>query len=189
MGALVPNPNDMQVINALNSLFSEPRITGLRTWMATSGNDKHLFAPGRNLHRIAYRLKIHPSAGTGTNPRGRWFKFIKEFLKERPDGPGHPRNHDIILTALESFVGDENCCTGIRFWARYGAAAELPSGVDYKAVVEQESPDPASGSYWASITLLCRHDLPANAGAIPDPSNANGGTDNNESGAERPNIP
>ena|ERR1700682_3002146 len=187
MGGLVPSPADMEVINALNSVFSEPRLTKLRTWMATSGNDKSLFTAGRNLHRIAYRLKIHPTSGAGTNPRGRWFKFLKEYLKERPDGAGHPKNHDIILAALESFVGDTNC-TGIHFWARYGSATELPVGIDYKALVVQESPDPGSGSYWGSITLLCRHDLPNNAGAIQDPSNANGGSDNNESGAERPNV-
>jgi hypothetical protein len=88
---------------------------------------------------------------------------------------------------LEGFVGDANCA-GIRFWARYGSAADLRVGIDYKAVVTQEAADPNTGSYWGSITLLCRHDLPANAGAIPDPSNANGGNDNNEGGAEQPNI-
>ena len=41
LGSLVPNPNDMEAINALNSLFSEPRLTGLRQWMAA--NDKSLF--------------------------------------------------------------------------------------------------------------------------------------------------
>ncbi len=188
MGGLVPSPADMEVINALNSVFSDPRLTALRTWMDTAGNDKQLFAGGRNLHRIAYRLKIHPNSNAGTNPRGRWFKFLKDFLKERPDGVGHPKNHDIILAALESFVDDAINCKGIHFWARYGSGAELPTGIDYKAVVTQEPPDPNSGSYWGSITLLCRHDLPNNAGDIPDPSKANHGDDNGEGGDEQPPV-
>src|SRR5690349_15042502 len=97
MGGLVPNPNDLQAINQLDDLFSQPRLKGLRDWM--SANDSNLFAPGRRLFRIAYRLNIAPTAGS--NPRGRWFKFLKDFLNDRPDGPGKPKNHDIILTALD----------------------------------------------------------------------------------------
>ena len=115
MGSLVPNPNDMEVINALNSVFSDPRLTALRTWMTTAGNDPNLFAAGRHLHRIAYRLNIHPTSGAGTNPRGRWFKFLQSFLNERPDGAGKAKNHDIILTALDGFVSDPHCA-GIHFW-------------------------------------------------------------------------
>src|SRR5260370_9555231 len=165
MGSLVPNPNDMEVINALNSVFFDPRLTALRTWMTTAGNDPNLFAAGRHLHRIAYRLNIHPTSGAGTNPRGRWFKFLQSFLNERPDGAGKAKNHDIILTALDGFVSDPHCA-GIHFLARYGSGPELPVGIDYKAVVEQEAPDTTSGLYWGSITLLCRHDLPSTAGTI-----------------------
>jgi hypothetical protein len=174
----------MEAINALNSLFSEPRLTILRQWMAA--NDQSFFASGRKLHRIAYRLKVHPTSGAATNPRGRWFKFLKETLKERPDGTGHPKNHDLILSALEGYVGDPNC-SGIHFWARYGSGGELPNGIDYKAVVMQEAADPNTGCYWGSVTLLCRHDL-GNIGAINDPTTANGEADPNEGGAEQPPV-
>ena len=84
MGGLVPSPYDMEAINALNTVFSIPHLTNLRTFMAA--NDTNFFAAGRHLHRIAYRLKIHPSSNAGNNPRGRWFKFLKHNLGERPGG-------------------------------------------------------------------------------------------------------
>jgi hypothetical protein len=183
MGGLVPNPNDLEVINALNGVFSEPRLTALRDWK--DAHDPNFFAAGRRLHRIAYRLKIHPT--TGANPRGRWFKFLKNFLKERPNGVGGSKNHDIILAAIDGFVDDRTNCSGIRFWARYSSGAELPAGIDYGAVVTQETPDPTTGAYWGSITLLCRHDLGA-IGTIPDPTQANGEADPGEGGAEQPSV-
>jgi hypothetical protein len=185
MGGLVPNPNDLQVLNQLNSLFSEPRLDVLRAWI--SANDPKFFAAGRHLHRLAYRLNIAPT--TGPNPRGRWFKFLKDFLKERPYGPGGPRNFEIILSALDGYAGD-GCdvnCKGIRFWARYGAAAELPTGIDYKAVIAQDPPD-TTGLYWASITLLCRHDLAGSVAPISDPTTANGDADPNENPTEQPPV-
>lgn len=182
MGALVPNPNDLQVINQLNGLFSEPRLTTLRNWIAA--NDPNFFAGGKKLHRIAYRLNLAPTGGA--NPRGRWFKYLKDFLKERPDGSGRPKNHDIILTALDGYVSDHNC-TGIRFWARY-ASTELPTGIDYKAVVAEDAPDTGSGLYWASITLLCRHDLSGGVAPIPDPTTANGDADPGETAPEQPPV-
>ncbi len=192
MGALVPNPNDMEVINALNTLFSDPHLTKLRNWMSGAHGDPNLFASGRHLFRISYRLKVHPTHMTVTNPRGRWFAFLKFCLGERPYGAGQPTNHDIILSALGGFVDDAKC-VGIHFWAQYGAGvgaglAQIPSGFNYKAVVTQEPADPNSGQYWGSITLLCLHDLPAGAPTVPDPSAANGDDDNGESGDEQPNI-
>jgi hypothetical protein len=182
MGSLVPNPNDLQVINQLNDLFSQPRLKGLRDWI--SANDPNFFAPGRHLFRIAYRLNIAPAAGA--NPRGRWFKFLKDFLNDRPDGSGKPKNHDIILTALDGYVGDPNC-SGIRFWARYGAATELPATIDYKAVVTQDPPD-STGLYWTSITLLCRHDLSGGVAPIHDPTTAHGDADPGETPPEQPAV-
>lgn len=198
MGGLVPNPNDLEVINQLDDLFSEPRLDALRQWMATAGNDPELFFPGRHLHRIAYRLQIFPTSAVATNPKGRWFKFLRDCLKERPNGPGTSTNHDIILSALAGFVADDQNCVGIHFWAQYNSGdpppkqppsdSQIPSGFDYRAVVTQEPADPATGEYWGSITLLCRHDIPAGAGIIPDPSAANHGQDNGESGAEQPPV-
>jgi hypothetical protein len=100
MGGLVPNPNDMEVITALNGVFSEPRLTALRAWR--DAHDPNFFAAGRRLHRIAYRLNIHPTAGA--NPRGKWFKFLKSYLKERPNGVGGSKNHDIILAAIDGLL-------------------------------------------------------------------------------------
>jgi hypothetical protein len=189
MGSLVPSPYDMEAINALNSVFSIPHLTNLRTWMAP--HDANFFARGRHLHRIAYRLKAHPSVRTGNNPRGRWFKFLKHNLGEKPGGAGTDTNHDIILTALDSFVRDP-LCDGIHFWARYGAAAELPAGINYKAVRAQETPDSDAASptyhhYWGSITLLCRSDM-GNIGADPDPTTGSGHADPGEGGVEQPPI-
>ena len=83
-------------------------------------------------------------SGAGTNPRGRWFKFLKEILRSDLTGRATPKNHDIILSALEGYVADQNC-SGIHFWARYGSGGELPTGIDYKALVLQEDPDPNLG--------------------------------------------
>jgi hypothetical protein len=189
MGGLVPSPYDMEAINALNTVFSIPHLTNLRTWMPAPRNDANFFAAGRHLHRIAYRLKIHPSSSAGNNPRGRWFKFLKDNLKERPGGAATPSNHDIILSELRRFVNDP-LCDGIHFWARYGVTSptELPLGINYRAVVTQEAPDsnaasPTYNHYWGSITLLCRSDM-GNIGADPDPTTKDGG----EGGVDQPPI-
>jgi hypothetical protein len=190
MGSLVPSPYDMEAINALNTVFSIPHLSNLRTWIAA--NDPNFFdVANRHLHRIAYRLKAHPSSAAGNNPRGRWFKFLKHNLGERPSGAGTPTNHDFILTGLASFVND-HLCDGIHFWARYGAAAELPVGINYKAVKAQEAADSDAASptyrhYWGSITLLCRGDM-GNIGPDPDPTTAGGHADGNEHGQEQPPV-
>jgi hypothetical protein len=191
MGALVPSPYDMEAINALNSVFSMPRLGGLRIWIAA--HDTDFFVLGRHLHRIAYRVKAHPSSSSGNNPRGRWFKFLKQNLRERPGGAHTQTNHDIILTALGGFVGDPQC-DGIHFWARYGVTSptELPAGIQYRAIATQEAPDsdpasPTHNHYWGSITLLCRSDM-GNIGADPDPTTANGENDPGEHGPEQPPI-
>ena len=69
MGGLIPNGNDVEVIEKLNTTFQGNKLANLRRHIADNADD--LFANTRHLHRISHRLKIFPTSGA--RPKGRWY--------------------------------------------------------------------------------------------------------------------
>jgi hypothetical protein len=176
VGGLIPNPNDMEVIDKLNARFSGAQLAALRLFMATSHDDT--FNPSRHLHRISYRLKIYPTSGP--RPRARWFVFLRDLI-----GAQVARS---ILAAIAAGVNDWDTsttpptgCVGLRFWAIYDPTMTVPP--DYVADIDRAQPD-ANGQYWITITLRCFQEIdPLNPG-IPDPTTPDGG----ENGGPQPLI-
>jgi hypothetical protein len=168
MGALIPNVNDAEVIDRLNTVFGK-KLKKLRNHMQNTGDDT--FAAGRHLHRISHRLKIFPASGD--RPKGRWYVFLRDLIGDA--------NRDQILQAIKAAVNDPGC-VGIRFWARYDPG--VAGG--YKTEIIKEPPDPTDPShqFWVNITLLCDHvidpQLPGDSNKPP--------ADPNEKGPEQPDV-
>lgn len=141
MGALIPNGNDTEVINGLNSAFSGPLLAKMRKHI----HDKHddMFGSGRSLHRISYRLKVWPTSGN--RAKGRWFVFLRDLVSTA--------TKQKILKGLRDAVNDTSCA-GVRFWARLDSGA--PS--DYEVEIVSEPPD-STGQHWVTMTLLCDHEI------------------------------
>jgi hypothetical protein len=168
MGGLIPNPNDADVIDKLNAHFHGAKLTKLRDHIRSKNDD--FFARGRHLHRISHRLNIFPGTGSGhSRPKGRWYLFLRQLIGTT--------NQNKILDALRGFVGDNTNasdnlpCVGIRFWARFNPAPNPP---DYDVEITQDLPD-ANGKFWATITLLCDHEInPGLPGDADDPTEDGG---------------
>ena len=159
MGALIPSPNDIEVLNKLNTRFGPKGMEKLRQFMADNGDDT--FKASRNLHRISYRLKIHPTSGS--KPKARWFVFLKTLIGAT--------NSNKIKSAIRDALNDwddstapPTGCVGINFWAVYDP--DLLQ--DYRADIYKAPPDSA-GQYWVTITLVCNHEIDVNEPGIPDP--------------------
>jgi hypothetical protein len=171
MGGLIPNPNDLEVIDALNTRFSGTRLQKLRDHIRDKTDD--FFEPGRRLKRISWRLKVFPSSGI--RPKGRWLTFLGSIL---------PSNiHDRILNELRDAVGRPGAlndkCAGVRFWAAYDPNLAQA----YDLTVDPGTPD-GNGFFWKTITLKCRAEIPANESGDPqDPPK-----DNGEKGPDHPNL-
>jgi hypothetical protein len=167
MGALIPNGNDAEVIDRLNTVFTGRKLKKLRKHIQDNGDD--VFGSGRKLHRISHRLKIFPTSGD--RPKGRWYVFLRDLI-------GDP-NRVQILQAIKDAVNDPNC-VGIHFWARFGDGIPAPG---YKADITPKHPD-AQGQYWITITLLCDHEvdpqLPGDSSKPP--------ADAGEVGPEQPDV-
>ena len=140
MGALIPNGNDTEVINQLNSVFTGPTLAKLRRHIRSTGDD--MFGPTRHLPRISFRLKVAP---TGIRGRGRWYVFLRDLIGLD--------NQQKILTGLRDAVADPTC-VGIRFWARLDPG--VPTGYDVEVVSEAADTD---GQHWVTITMLCDHEI------------------------------
>jgi hypothetical protein len=176
VGGLIPNPNDIEVIDELNARFTGTGLAALRQFMANNHDDT--FNPNRHLHRISYRLKIYPTSGA--RPRARWFVFLRDLI-------GAPVARS-IQAAIAAGVNDWDTttnpptgCIGIRFWAMYDPALVTPP--DYRADINTAQPD-ANGQYWITITLQCYQEIDPHNPGIPDPTNADGG----EQGGPQPII-
>jgi hypothetical protein len=169
MGDLIPNPNDLQIVDGLNARFSGSKLQSLRAHIQNNNDD--FFAPGRRLRRITWRLNVFPTSGP--KPKGRWLTFLKDILPQPI--------HDQILAELRDAVGTparvNNNCAGVRFWAAYDPNLATPYGL----VVGREPPDP-NGLFWKTITLTCLAEIPANVQG--DPSNPP--ADNGENGPPQP---
>jgi hypothetical protein len=156
MGALIPNGNDTEVINQLNSVFTGPTLAKLRRHIRNTGDD--MFGPTRHLPRISYRLKVAP---TGTRGKGRWYVFLRDLIGSD--------NQQKILTGLRDAVADPTCM-GIRFWARLDPG--VPTGYDVEVVSE---PADSIGQHWVSITMLCDHEINPSLPGDPNTPPANPG--------------
>jgi hypothetical protein len=167
MGGLIPNRNDSEVIDQLNTTFKDAKLAKIRKHIHDTGDD--LFASDRHLHRIAHRLRIFPTSGS--RPKGRWYVFLRDLIGDA--------NRIIILKALRDNVGDANC-VGIRFWARFNPAPNPPN---YDVDVSQDNPD-ATGKFWVTITLLCDHEIDPSVGGDTSVPPADGG----EHGPIHPNL-
>ena len=85
----------------------------------------------------------------------------------------------VIREALGVFVADDPNCLCITFKAIPDDGTLLP-GVDYRADI---SPNPIPAApYRASITLVCRTEIPAGVNSSDPPA------DGGEAGPEHPNI-
>jgi hypothetical protein len=165
MGALIPNPNDIEVLNKLNTRFGPKGMEKLRQFMADNEDDT--FKASRNLHRVSYRLKIHPTSGS--RPRARWFVFLKTLIGAT--------NSNKIKSAIRDALNDWDSnaepptgCVGIKFWAIYDPGLVQ----DYRADIYKAPPD-AAGQYWVTITLVCNHEMDVNETGIPDPTTPDDG--------------
>jgi hypothetical protein len=167
MGALIPNGNDAEVIDRLNTVFSGNKLKKLRRHMQSNGDD--LFGSGRHLHRIAHRLKIFPTSGN--RPKGRWYVFLRDLIGDQ--------NRLDILQAIKDALSDPGC-VGIHFWARFSPGIPAPG---YKADITPKQPD-AQGQFWITITLLCDHPIDPQLPGDPSKPPA----DNGEAGPEQPDV-
>jgi hypothetical protein len=173
MGSLIPSGGDTNVIIKLDARFSGQKLAKLRAFI--NGTDSSFFHPPRHLRRISYRLKIWPDG-----LKGRWFYFLKQLLPNTAQGGTTVAV--VIRDALRDFVADPNC-TQIGFHVQADVYGTLPNGIDYRADL---NPDPAAlpaNAYAASITLVCRTEIPPGVNE-PDPSTKDPG----ESGPDQPNI-
>jgi hypothetical protein len=167
MGALIPNGNDAEVIDRLNSVFSGSNLAKLRKHI--HGKKDDLFHGERNLHRISHRLKIAPTSGP--KARGRWYVFLRDLI-----GADTQKK---ILKGIGDAVNDSTC-EGIRFWARLDPGIQK----DYDVEVVADPAD-ATGRHWVTVTMLCDHEihptLPGDASTPPP--------DSGEAGPQHPLAP
>jgi hypothetical protein len=172
MGTLIPSGGDTNVINKLDARFSGQPLANLRTFV--SSTDPHFFHPPRHLRRISYRLKIWPD-----NLKGRWFYFLKHRL------PNTPQNGTtvavVIRDALRDFVADPNC-TQVSFHVQPDVHGTL-QGLDYRADINPNPAAPPANAYAATVTLVCRIEIPQGVNE-PDPTSK----DTGEIGPDQPNI-
>lgn len=160
MGAQIPNQNDLNVINKLDSRFSGQNLQRLRDFIRGPGGDSGFFAQGRHLDRISLRLQIWPDG-----LRSRWLGFLGKLLTNQQTAAQDGSTvAEVIRTALRNFVEDDNC-TSIQFNAVHD---NLPDGIDYHANIDQDYNNPPVQPYQATILLICRHEIPAGV-TEPDP--------------------
>jgi hypothetical protein len=164
MGALIPNGNDAEVIDKLNSVFSGSNLAKLRKHIKSKNDD--VFHHERNLHRVSHRLKIAPTSGA--KARGRWYVFLRDLIGAETQKK--------ILKGIGDAVNDARC-EGIRFWAR------LEPGIkkDYDAEIVADPAD-ASGQHWVTITMLCDHEIHPTLPGDPSPPPP----DHGEAGPQHP---
>ncbi|WP_158671941.1 hypothetical protein [Bradyrhizobium guangdongense] len=178
MGSLIPSGGDANVIAKLDARFSGQPLQNLRNFI--NGTDAHFLHPPRHLRRISYRLKIWPDG-----LKGRWFYFLKHLLPNtaQDDPQGHPSTVAVVIRdALRDFVADTNC-TQVSFHVQPDVQGTLPNGIDYRAdIIPSPAARPAH-AYPASITLVCRQEIPQGV-SEPDPT----AKDTGENGPDQPNI-
>jgi hypothetical protein len=167
MGDLLPNGNDIDVINQLTTRFTASPFLDLKNYIDSSGDD-FLWGNGRSLARASFRLNIWPTSGT--KAKRRWFAFLGRILSRQ--------NRIDIQTALKTAT--ENTAgniVGVHFWAQFDAT--IPHNT-YVVQVTREAAD-AAGNVFLKITLLCDHEIPSTEAGDPNP-----GPDPGEKGPVHP---
>lgn len=167
MGDLLPNGNDIDVINQLTVRFTASQFSELKNYVHSSRDD-FLWGNGKSLARASYRLNIWPTSGT--KAKRRWFAFLGRILSRQ--------NRIDIQTALKTAV--ENSAgniAGVHFWAQFDST--VPHNT-YGVQVTREAAD-AAGNVFLKITLLCDHEIPSTEGG-----DANPGADPGEIGPVHP---
>ena len=172
MGALIPNPHDLNVSQKLDNTFSDPHLRNLRNRIVGPGaTEPHFFsdpANPRHLARISHRLKILPDGPPPPPPpqlRVRWQYFLQVMLTDPVTAAQNGTTvADVIRQALQVFVvTDIAQCTAITFSA-VPDDGTLPPGINYRA---DFNPNPFAprppGAYVASIQLMCRIEIPGGA--------------------------
>lgn len=156
MGDLLPNGNDIDVINQLTTRFTSDPFIALKDYVNSSG-DKFLWGNGKSLARASYRLNIWPTAGT--KPKRRWFAFLARILS-------HQNQNDIKAALQEAVENPAGDIVGVHFWAQYDGT--IPPNT-YVVQVTREAADGA-GNVFLKITLLCDHEIPANEKGDSNPA-------------------
>jgi hypothetical protein len=167
MGDLLPNGNDIDVINQLTTRFTASQFSDLKHYISSSQDD-FLWGNGKSLARASYRLNIWPTSGT--KAKRRWFAFLGRILSRQ--------NQIDIQTALRTAV--ENSAgniVGVHFWAQFDASIAQNT---YVVQVTRDAAD-AAGNVFLKVTLLCDHEIPATEAGDPDP-----GPDLGETGPVHP---
>jgi hypothetical protein len=167
MGDLIPNGNDIEIINKLTTQFTATPFDNLKHYVSTSGDD-FLWNHNKHLARASYRLNIWPTSGT--KPKRRWFAFLKRILSRQ----NQIDIQDALKTAVQNTTGD---IVGVHFWAQFDAS--IPRNT-YVVQVTREAADSA-GNVFLKITLLCDHEIPAGEAGDPNP-----GPDPGETGPVHP---
>lgn len=168
MGVLLPNGNDIEVINQLNAQFSITGFRNIKTYM-NGANDHFLWGNGKTLKRASYRLNIWPTSDNRS--RARWFAFLnpgKRILSQQ--------NHDDIQRAFQTAYQD-NSVVGMLFWAQFDA--NVPPNT--YAVQTTRVPADNAGHFFVKVTLLCDHEIGPGENGDPDP-----GPDQGETGPIHP---
>jgi hypothetical protein len=156
MGVLLPNGNDIEVINKLNRRFNDLAFSGLKDYVTNSGDD-FLWGQQKTLHRASLRLKIHPTSGP--RARGRWFAFLRTVLSDA--------NRAAIKNAFQNaFQDTTGTIVGMQFWAQFDPSV-TPAGT-YEVQVTDVPADNA-GHLFKRVTLLCDHDIGGGLSPDPDP--------------------
>jgi hypothetical protein len=151
MGVLLPNGNDVDVINQLNTAFNNGPFAKIRNYINTSGDD-FLSGSGKSLARASFRLNIWPKSGR--KARKRWFAFLGRILSRQ--------NQIDIQAALKTAVqnGSGNI-VGMLFSAQFDSTVAANTYV----VSVSQVPADAAGNVFVKVTLLCDHEIdPADAG-------------------------
>jgi hypothetical protein len=155
MGDLLPNGNDIDVINQLIVQFTATPFSNLKKYVSSSGDD-FLWGHGKSLARASYRLKIWPTSGT--KAKRRWFAFLKRILSRQ----NQIDIQNALKTAVENSAGN---IVGVHFWAQFDSSIAHNT---YGVRVTREAAD-AMGNVFLKITLLCDHEIPAAEAGDPDP--------------------
>jgi hypothetical protein len=95
VGALIPTPNDQDVIVKLNLRFAAYGLTGLRQWQEAT--KEYLFDGNHSLHRVSYRLGLYPAAPGG---QARWIYFLRYMLRPASGGKTVAAIKNVLSQAL-----------------------------------------------------------------------------------------
>src|SRR5262245_26923837 len=166
MGALLPNPNDLQVIAQLNQRFAGAQLA----WMRARYGQDRMFGPGRSLRRSAWRLSIWPTAIA--RAKARWLWFLQSGLS--------PNNQNTIKTILEEGI---NNAPGNIVGILFDAVADNNLAVNTYTVERQQIlADTATGDIFLKIVLHCGSDINPNQAGDPSTPPAEAG----ETGGDHP---